>query len=41
MLVTLRSGTPSENEFELSSIFQPVMSSEVVPVLVGSNQSAP
>ena len=28
------------NAFELSSIFQPVMSTALVPVLVTSNQSA-
>ncbi len=40
MLVTPRSATAVANAFELSSIFQPVMSTALVPVFVTSNQSA-
>ena len=38
--MTPRSATATSNEFELSSNFQPVMSTVVVPVFVTSNQSA-
>src|ERR1700753_3469643 len=37
---TPSSGTASPNEFELSSIFQPVRSTDDEPVFVTSNQSA-
>ena len=37
---TLRSATDEANEFELSSIFQLVMSTALVPLFVTSNQSA-
>ena len=33
-------GTEAPNEFELSSIFQPLTVNAVAPVLVSSNQSA-
>src|SRR5262245_36935509 len=38
--VTMRSATAEPNEYELSSIFQPVMSTVVAPRFVTSNQSA-
>ena len=41
MLVTPVSATALANELELSSIFQPVMSTATEPVFVSSNQSAP
>ena len=41
MVVTPFSGTAAANDSELSSIFQPVMSTAAPPMLVTSNQSAP